>query len=111
MLPSLKINRDRLEAAAKDPNLLATDVAEYLVKKGLPFREAHEIVGRLVATATVPLDRVPLAELRKLSPIFDSDIAQVFDPKRSLQARTAVGAPSPENIARQIARWRKQLRG
>jgi argininosuccinate lyase len=111
MLPSLKINRDRLEAAANDPNLLATDVAEYLVKKGLPFREAHEIVGRLVATATVLLDRVPLAELRKLSPIFDSDIAQVFDPKRSLQARTAVGAPSPENIARQIARWRKQLRG
>jgi len=111
MLPSLKINRDRLEAAANDPNLLATDVAEYLVKKGLPFREAHEVVGRLVATATVPLDRVPLAELRKLSPIFDSDIAQVFDPKRSLQARTAVGAPSPENIARQIARWRKQLRG
>ena len=111
MLPSLKINRDRLEAAAKDPSLLATDVAEYLVKKGIPFREAHEIVGRLVATATVPLDCVPLEELKKLSPIFDSDIERVFDPKCSLQARTAVGAPSPDNIGRQIAHWRKQLRG
>src|SRR5207248_1563415 len=51
MLPELKINCERMEAAANDPNLLATDLAEYLVKKGMPFREAHEIVGTLVATA------------------------------------------------------------
>src|SRR6059036_3818283 len=49
MLPELKINRERMQAAASDPNLLATDLAEYLVKKGTPFREAHEIVGKLVA--------------------------------------------------------------
>src|SRR3984893_2959295 len=49
MLPELKINRKRMETAASDPNLLATDLAEYLVGKGMPFREAHEIVGQLVA--------------------------------------------------------------
>src|SRR5437773_2919768 len=49
MLPELKINRDRMKTAANDPSLLATDVAEYLVKKGMPFREAHETVGRVVS--------------------------------------------------------------
>ena len=60
-----------MEAAAGDPNLFATDLAEYLVKKGVPFREAHEIIGRLVArsvTKETSLNRVPLAEMKKLSP-------------------------------------------
>ena len=51
MLPEMKINRARMETAANDPNLLATDLAEYLVKKGMPFREAHETVGKLVVHA------------------------------------------------------------
>jgi argininosuccinate lyase len=49
MLPEVKINRERMNAAASDPNLLATDLAEYLVKRGTPFREAHEVVGKVVA--------------------------------------------------------------
>jgi argininosuccinate lyase len=112
MLPEIKINRDRMEAAADDPNLLATDLAEYLVKKGAPFREAHEIVGKLVAQVaktSVPLNQVPLWELKKVSPLFDVDAANVFDIRRSLAARAAIGAPSPENISAQIARWKKQL--
>lgn len=112
MLPEIKINRDRMEAAAGDPNLLATDLAEYLVKKGTPFREAHEIVGKLVADVAktnVPLNRVPLGELKNLSPLFDADVANVFDVRHSLAARTAIGAPSPGNISAQIAHWKKQL--
>src|SRR3989440_4886849 len=107
MLPELKINRARLEAAANDPNLLATDLAEYLVRKGMPFREAHEIVGKLVADATdqgTRLNAIPLADLKKLSPLFDVDVADVFDVGRSLAARRAVGAPSPENVSAQIKR-------
>src|SRR5947207_3207221 len=72
LLPELKINREKMEAAATDPNLLATDLAEYLVKKGTPFREAHEIVGRLVAS-DVPLNQIPLTELTKFSTMFDVD--------------------------------------
>jgi argininosuccinate lyase len=109
MLPELKINRDRMETAASDPNLLATDLAEYLVKKGTPFREAHEIIGKLVAecaTRRCLLNQVPLGEMRKLSPLFDVDVANVFDVRRSLSERRAIGAPSPENIAAQIKRWR-----
>ena len=112
MLPELKINRSRMQTAANDPNLLATDLAEYLVKKGAPFRKAHEIVGNLVAQAIkdgTKLNEVPPSKLRKFSPLFDADVADVFDVKRSLASRTATGAPSPENIRAQIKRWRKVL--
>jgi argininosuccinate lyase len=112
MLPELKINRKRMKAAATDPDLFATDLAEYLVKKGAPFREAHEIVGKLVAHAVakhVSLDQITLAEMKKLSPLLDVDVAKVFDARCSLAQRQAIGAPSPENVATQIKRWRKKL--
>jgi len=112
MLPKIEINRAGMEAAASDPNLLATDLAEYLVKKGMPFRAAHGIVGKLVAhgaKAKLPLNQIPIAELKKISPLFDVDVANLFDVRRSLAARTAIGAPAPGNIAAQIARWRKLL--
>jgi argininosuccinate lyase len=112
MLPELKINPEPMQAAANDPNLFATDLAEYLVKTGVPFRRAHAIVGSLVADCAVkgvPLDRVPLAVLKKHSPSFDADVANVFDVRRSLAHRRAVGAPSPKNIAAQIKHWGKKL--
>jgi argininosuccinate lyase len=109
MLPELKINHARMETAAADPSLLATDVAEYLVKKGVPFREAHEIVGKLVAKQVL-LNQIALAELKKFSPLFDVDLASVFDVRGSLAGRTAPGAPSPDNIALQVKRWRKLLK-
>src|SRR6266404_299137 len=112
MLPELKINRAEMEAAAGDPNLLATDLAEYLVKKGVPFREAHEIVGKLVARSVashIPLNQVPLAQMKKLSSLFDVDVTNVFDVRRSLKQRGATGAPSPENVKAQIRDWRKKL--
>jgi argininosuccinate lyase len=106
MLPQLKINRARMESAASDPNLLATDLAEYLVKKGKPFREAHEIVGKLVARAAgekIQLDQLSIAEL-------DVDLSKIFDVRHSLAQRKAIGAPSPANVKAQITRWRKQLK-
>src|SRR5438128_4794702 len=112
MLPELKINRERMEEAASDPNLLATDLAEYLVGKGMAFREAHEIVGKLVAECArkgIALNRVSLAELKKRSVLFDVDVADVFDVRHSLSQRRAIGAPSHENVAAQIKRWRAYL--
>src|SRR5437016_420789 len=78
MLPELKINRERMEAAASDPHLLATDLADYLVKKGMAFRKAYEIVGELVADAVAKgtkLNAVPLAALKRSSPLLDVDVA------------------------------------
>jgi len=108
MLSELKINREQMETAANDPTLLATDLAEYLVKKGMPFRKAQEIVGRLAAKGR-PLDQISLSELKKISPLFDVDVANVFDIRRSLSSRVATGAPSPKNVAAQIKKWRARL--
>jgi len=112
MLPELTINTGRMESAADDPTLLATDLAEYLVKKGMPFREAHEAVGKLVtraAAAKVALNNVSLLEMQEISKLFEDDVLKVFDVRASLAKRTAIGAPSPENVAAQIARWKSLL--
>ena len=112
MLPELKINRQRMKTAASDSNLLATDLAEYLVKRGMPFREAHEIVGKIVAWSAgneIPLNQVPMAELKKFSPLFESDVVRIFDVRSALAKRHAIGAPSAEKIAAQITRWRLDL--
>ena len=112
MLPEITVHTDRMETAADDPNLLATDLAEYLVKKGMPFREAHEAVGKLVARSAAAkraLDDISLLEMQEISPLFGDDVLKVFDVRASLAKRTAVGAPSPENVAAQIARWKSLL--
>jgi argininosuccinate lyase len=112
MLSELQINATRMEAAASDPALLATDIAEYLVKKGLPFREAHKVVGKLVSRAAgekIALNNVSLLELQEFSPLFAADVASIFDARHSLEQRSGVGAPSPQNIAKQLARWRTRL--
>jgi len=112
MLPELKINRERMNSSTRDPNLFATDLAEYLVKKGVPFRQAHQIVGELVVCSfskSVSLDQIGIVELKRFSPHFEKDAAKIFDVRGSLARRRAIGAPSPENIAAQIKRWRKLL--
>jgi argininosuccinate lyase len=112
MLPELKINRTRMRAAASDPSLLATDLAEYLVKKGMPFRQAHETVGKLVAHAVgkdSALDKIALAQMRKFSSLFAADVARIWDVAGSLKRRQAIGAPSPGNVKGQLKRWRAAL--
>jgi len=108
MLPALTINRERMESLANDPQLLATDLAEYLVGKGVPFREAHAIVGKLAASGK-RLNALSDEEFRAASNAFGEDVREVFDVRKALQRRSATGSPSPENIERQIARWRQLL--
>src|ERR1700736_2433676 len=112
MLPELAVNRERMERAAPDPNLLATDLAEHLVKKGMAFRESHEVVGKLVARASeknLALDNLSLLEMQEASPLFWEDVTTIFDARRSLEKRGAIGAPSPENVAARIKHWRALL--
>lgn len=113
MLPELKINRERMKSAASDSNLLATDLAEYLVKKGMPFREAHELIGKIVADAIqkrTNLNALKPAHLRRYSALFDADFSKLLNVRHSLAARMAIGAPSPRNVKAQIKRWQKELR-
>jgi argininosuccinate lyase len=112
MLLNTRVVHERCEAAASDPALLATDLADYLVKKGVPFRQAHHIIGSLVAEAErqgKPLSALPLEAFRAQSPKFGSDVHQVFDVRKALVARALTGTPSPANVQRQLKRWEKML--
>jgi argininosuccinate lyase len=112
MLGSISVNADACAAAVADPLLLATDLADYLVKRGVPFRKAHELVGRAVALSVerrVALPQLALAEFRALSDAFGDDLFDVFDLENAMASRRATGAPSPENILAQLQRWRIAL--
>jgi argininosuccinate lyase len=108
MLPELIVHRERMESAATDPQLLATDLAEYLVRKGVPFRDAHAIVSKLAASGK-PLSAFSDEDLRTASDAFGPDVHEIFDARAALRRRSATGAPSPGNIERQMARWRHLL--
>jgi argininosuccinate lyase len=112
MLGEMKVNAARAAEAVADPMLLATDLADYLVRAGVPFRQAHEVIGRLVAHCietgkTFP--QLDLAAYQGFSPAFREDVFDVLDLRRALAARTATGAPSPANVQAQLARWRGLL--
>jgi argininosuccinate lyase len=112
MLRNTNINRAACDRAASDPALLATDLADYLVKKGMPFRKAHHTVGAVVALAEEldkPLNLLTLVELQSVDKQFGRDALAVFDLQRAMAKRNLVGAPGTKEVAKQLARWREQL--
>jgi argininosuccinate lyase len=111
MLADARVETANMAAAAADPLLIATDVADYLVLKGVPFRQAHEIVGKLVALSgrrNVALDQLTLEDYRTASRVFEADVHALFDVRRSLAARLAPGAPSPEHVAARLRHWSEE---
>jgi argininosuccinate lyase len=106
MLRHTRVNRQRCEAAAADPLLLATDLADFLVRKGIAFRQAHHAVGVLVAES----ERTGIAVLELAARKYGAAAGKVFDLKRALAARRAAGAPSPANVRDRIAHWKRVLR-
>jgi len=112
MLKNAKVNRAACQAAASDPALLATDLADYLVRKGMPFREAHHVVGGVVALAEKSsklLNQLTLTQLQSVHKRFGRDALGVFNLKRAMERRNLIGAPGTKEVAKQLARWGKQL--
>lgn len=100
---------DRMRAALDDA-MLATDIADYLVARGVPFREAHHVVGRLVREAEqrgAPLSALPLEVFLAAHPVCSNDILQVFDIDRSVAQRRVPGATAPEVVREQITQARR----
>lgn len=113
MLRNLKVNQKACKAAAEDPVLLATDLADHLVRKGLAFRKAHHAVGSLVALAErlgKRLDELTLVEMRSVEVKLGADAYGVFDLRRALRARELPGAPGTAQVRKQLARWSKELK-
>ncbi len=112
MIAGMKPKPAAMRAAASDPFLLATDLADYLVLHGVPFRSAHEIMGKLTAFSLAEARGFPeltLAEYQQFSPEFKEDVYDVLNLEAALAARQGIGAPSPANLARELARWQQQL--
>ena len=112
MVAAMRINPDRCAAAVNDPLLLATDLADYLVRRGVPFRKAHELVGKAVAVSVgtgTPLNQLSLDEFKEISPEYGADVHEVFNLDRAFELRTNPGAPNPDNTARRLTYWQAEL--
>ncbi len=112
MISSMTFRKDVMEASAKKGFTNATDAADYLVNRGVPFRDAHGIVGQLVLTCIgkgIALDDLPLEEYRAISPVFDEDVYEAISMKTCVEKRTTVGAPGQVAMRDVIAQYRKQL--
>lgn len=112
MLRHTTVNAATCAAAASDSALLATDLADYLVRKGMPFRHAHHAVGAAVALAeglAKPLGELTAAELKSVNDAFGDDAKECFDLAKAMARRNLTGAPGTKEVAKQLARWRKRL--
>ncbi len=112
LVPGITVRPAAMLAALGQGHATATDLADYLVKKGLPFRDAHEAVARAVRTAEAKgctLAELPLAELATYSPLIGADVFSVLTVEGSLAARNHLGGTAPEQVRAAIVRARKQL--
>jgi argininosuccinate lyase len=112
MLPGTTFDVDRLQETAKEGYSTATDIAEYLTRKGLPFRKAHGVTGRIVLYCSEKkkrLEELTLTELRKFSALISEDIYTVLSPEASVRGKKSLGSTSPEEVRRQIKRFEKIL--
>ena len=116
-LSTMKINRDKMQKASKIGHLTATDLADYLVKKGIAFREAHFITGRAVAKAEeigVDLSELPLDELKKIDSRIDEDVLETLSLTNSMNARDSKGGTSINSTKKQLLffeKWLEEIRG
>ena len=112
MIGGLAVNREAMRRAASEGFATATDLADYLVKKGVPFREAHEAVAQTVRHAAdqgVELAGLPLADLQRFSQHVDADAFEVLTLEGSLEARDHFGGTAPRRVPAAIAQARREL--
>lgn len=112
LLAGFTVNKGRSQAGLEQGFLMATDLAEYLVTKGVPFRRAHEMVGKVVAYCVgqgLALKAVPLGKLREFAPQFEADVTGVLDPGSSLKRRQHKGSTGIAAVRKQIAAWKKWI--
>jgi argininosuccinate lyase len=112
LVGGIEVRAERMRQAAAEGFSTATDLADYLVKKGLPFRDAHEAVARAVRSAAdrgIDLAALGLDELRAISPLVDADVGAVLTPEGSVASRDHIGGTAPGQVRAAIARHRLRL--
>ncbi len=112
VLRNVRVNEERMREASSGGFMNATELADYLARKGMPFREAHEVVGRMVVHAIqrgVELQELPLEEMRSLSPLIEEDVFSALSLERTLQTKSQIGGTSPECVTDALAVARRSL--
>ena len=112
MVDDVEPDAAQMKRAAASGYSTATDLADWLVRTGMPFREAHHVTGRIVAAAEkagVPLHRFPLEAMRAIEPRIDEDVVSVLTAERSVRSRTSYGGTAPANVRREARKWLKRL--
>jgi argininosuccinate lyase len=112
VLRNITVNNSRAREAASHGYLNATELADYLVGKGVPFREAHETVGRIVMHAMArgaELDQLPLDEMKSFAPVIEDDVFQSLSLERTLTSKSAIGGTAPERVATELQSARSRL--
>ncbi|MDR3270496.1 MAG: argininosuccinate lyase [Peptococcaceae bacterium] len=114
LLRTMRVRKEEMYRAARGGFTNATDLADYLAAKGVPFREAHEIVGRLVLHCTkrqIGLEELSLAEYREISVVFAEDLYQAISIEQCVRRRDIPGGPGPDAVRQAIMQSREELRG
>jgi argininosuccinate lyase len=113
ILVHTKFEKNRFEEELKNDFLTATEIADYLVKKGTPFRDAHAITGKIVAHAIEhkkSLSQLTLPELKHFSVLLEEDVFDLLDPHRSIEHKKSAGSTSPQEVKKQIVHWTRVLK-
>lgn len=112
MLETMRVNRDNMRAAVAKGFINATDCADYLVKKGMPFRDAYKISGTLVAQCIeqgLTLETLPLEQYQKMTPLFTEDVYAAINLETCVRGRVSEGGPSPDAVAQQLGAVKARL--
>ena len=112
MLQTLTVKKENMLKSASDPALMTTDIAEWLVKQGMPFRNAHHCVGALVLqseTSGIAMNKMTLKEIQESIPEATEEVLSMFSPESAVNGRKVYGGTAPEEVARQINFWQNRL--
>jgi argininosuccinate lyase len=114
MLGTIRFNADRFPDEMAGDFLLATELADYLVRKGIPFREAHEVIGVIVGECSrrgISLRQLPLQEYQRRSKAFGSDLYSILEPSASIRLKRSAGSTSPKEVGKALRIWERRLKG
>ena len=109
---NIKLNKKVIAKKIDDESLFSVDIVEYLIKKGLSYRQAHDITGRIVKDtldAGEEISNLGLKDLKKYSHKFDLGVRSILDAQKSVRCKTSYSGTAPKNVKRQIDKWNKRL--
>ncbi len=109
---TLTVKKDEIEKHIHEESFFTVDIMEYLIKKGVPYREAHDTVGKMVKDCLdkgISLKTLPNSELKKIHAHFEEDVKQLLDPKKSVALKKSLGSTNPKLVNQQLKRWKQAL--